>query len=142
MLLLGFYHFVPTYYFFQYYHDMYNDSAKLMELVTHSMVMVLTKWHSDTMVISTVVLSISRLRTVRQPQMVIVQRLVKSLYLTLIVNYCQLHDHEYQLMSITRHHIPINSVQMLCVSKCAQENSRGGYQTPFSTEAFEDTQAY
>ena len=31
----------------------------------------------------------------RQPQLVIVQRLVRSLYLALITNYCQLHDREY-----------------------------------------------
>ena len=31
----------------------------------------------------------------RQPQPVIVQRLVKSLYLALIINYCQLQDREH-----------------------------------------------
>ena len=31
----------------------------------------------------------------RQPQLVIVQRLVRSLYLALITNYYQLHDREY-----------------------------------------------
>ena len=31
----------------------------------------------------------------RQPQLMIVQRLVKCLYSALITNYCQLHDREY-----------------------------------------------
>ena len=39
-------------------------------------------------------------------------------------------------------HIPIVSIQMTRVSKSAQENGRGGYQKPFNTEAFEDTQAH
>ena len=42
-------------------------------------------------------------------------------------------------MLSARDHIPIVSVQTTWVSKCAQENSQGGYQKPFSTE---DMQAY
>ena len=45
-------------------------------------------------------------------------------------------------MSGAHDHIPIVTVQMSRVSKCAQENSRGGYQKPFSTEVFEDMQAH
>ena len=53
----------------------------------------------------------------------IVQKLVKSLYLALISNCCQLYDHEYHLMS---DEILIVTVQMTCTSKHAQENGRDG----------------
>jgi hypothetical protein len=42
-------------------------------------------------------------------------------------------------MSSAHDHI---SVQMTWVIKVAQENGRGGYKKPFSTEAFEDTLAH
>ena len=37
---------------------------------------------------------------------------------------------------------PIVSVQATWVSKCTPENGRGGYQNPFSTDAFEDTEVH
>jgi hypothetical protein len=45
-------------------------------------------------------------------------------------------------MSSARDHIPIVTVQATLVSRFAQENGRGGYQKPFSTEAFEDALAH
>ena len=70
----------------------------------------------------------------------IVQKLVIHLYSAFITNYCQLQDREYQAHVIII--IIIVSVQATWVSKCTQENDRGGYQNPFSIEAFEDTEAH
>ena len=78
----------------------------------------------------------------RQLQLMIVQRLVKSLYLALIASYHQLHVQEYYYyMSITRDPIPVFGLQMPCASICTQESSRarGGHQKPFSTKALEDS---
>ena len=79
-----------------------------------------------------------RTRESKAPQLVvIVQRLVKSLHLALIANYCQLHDCEYQCRSHMIMHIPIVSVQTPCVQKALKKTAKAA---TFSTEVFEDTQ--
>ena len=76
----------------------------------------------------------------RIPRLLILQRLIKSLYLALIIaNYMIVIIQPWWHMIII---ISIVSVQLPHTTKVAHENGQGGYQTQSSTQSFSDMQAH